>query len=331
MTFFHQSECRTLRRHVTAPARQFEKGASRCPFHVLRSVDENDQHRCSRQLYRDNPRAGYDRSKTMKNPKAFHRSIVQLIRWLAPASCLLCRRQHNEARAICADCEAAFSRNQHACHHCALPLRPTNAPAINRLGFAYSSAQRLCPACLKNPPHFFGAYAPYLMCTGMRDLIHLWKFQNRPQLTGLLAELLLSRLPTAPTEWLTTPKAAAQTVLVPIPTQWRRQVRRGFDHTWLLANAIRSQCLQPLVVRPWLLNRHYRVAQHRLNKKNRLADSQDRFVARPSIVGHKVVLIDDVMTTGATARSAARACAGAGACSVAVWCLARTPAPFGVE
>ena len=163
------------------------------------------------------------------------------------------------------------------------------------------------------------------MCTGMRDLIHLWKFQNRPQLTGLLADLLLSRLPTASTESLTTPRAAAHTILVPIPAQWRRQTRRGFDHIWLLANAIRSQCLQPTVVRPWLLNRHYRAAQHRLNKKSRLADTRDRFVARPSIDGHKVVLIDDVMTTGATAR------AEAGARSVAVWCLARTPAPFGVE
>jgi ComF family protein len=120
-------------------------------------------------------------------------------------------------------------------------------------------------------------------------------------------------------------------MLVPIPTQWRRQARRGFDHTWLLANAIRSQCLQPAVVRPWLLNRHYRAAQHRLNRKSRLADTRDRFVARPSIAGHKVVLIDDVMTTGATARAAARACAEAGALSVAVWCLARTPAPFAVE
>ena len=267
----------------------------------------------------------------MNKPESFHRSIVQLIRWLAPATCLLCRRQHNAARAICAVCEVGFSRNRHACHRCALPLQPTNAPAINRMGFACGSARGLCTTCIKNPPHFFGAHAPYLMRTGMRDLIHLWKFQNQPQLTGLLADLLLSRLPTASTESLTTPWASAQTVLVPIPTQWRRQVRRGFDHTWLLANAIRSQWVQPAVVRPWLKNRRYRPAQHRLNKKSRLADTQDRFVARPSIADQKVVLIDDVMTTGATARAAARACAEAGARSVAVWCLARTPAPFAVE
>lgn len=257
--------------------------------------------------------------------------MMQAIRWLAPASCLLCRCQHNRACTICIDCEAAFSRNQHACHRCALPLEPTHAPVVNRSDLAYLSVQRLCPPCIKNPPHFFGAHAPYLMRTGMRDLIHLWKFQNRPQLTGLLAELLLSGLRTDLTERLTTPTSAAHTVVIPIPTQWRRQVRRGFDHTWLLANAIRSQWIPPAVVRPWLKNRRYRPAQHRLNKKNRLADTQDRFVAHPSIADQKVVLIDDVMTTGATARAAARACAEAGAHSVAVWCLARTPAPFGVE
>ena len=136
----------------------------------------------------------------MNNVGTIYRDIMQAIRWLAPASCLLCRCQHNRACTICVDCEAAFSRNQHACHRCALPLQPTQAPVVNRLDLAYLSVQRLCPPCIKNPPHFFRAHAPYLMRTGMRELIHLWKFQNRPQLTGLLADLLLSRLPTASTE-----------------------------------------------------------------------------------------------------------------------------------
>ena len=267
----------------------------------------------------------------MNNVGTIHWGIVQLVRWLAPASCLLCRRQHNKARAICADCEAAFSRNQRACHRCALPLRPSHSPVVRRSDLAYISAQRLCPTCIKHPPHFFDAHAPYLMRTGMRDLIHLWKFQNRPQLTGLLAELLLGGLHTDRTETLTTSTSATHTVLVPIPTQWRRQVRRGFDHTWLLANAIQSQWAQPAAVSPWLKNRHYRPAQHRLNKKSRLADARDRFIAHPAIAGRNVALIDDVMTTGATARAAARACTEAGARSVAVWCLARTPAPFVVE
>ena len=267
----------------------------------------------------------------MNKVGTIHRGIVQAIRWLAPASCVLCRHLHNKARAICADCEAAFSRNQHACQRCALPLQPLHSRVIDRFAPARISAPRLCPTCIKHPAPFCGAHAPYLMRAGMRDLIHLWKFQNRPQLTGLLAELLLSHLSIDSAESLTQPGAAAHTVLIPIPTQWRRQVRRGFDHTWLLAHAIRSQWAQPAAVSPWLKNRHYRPAQHRLNKRSRLADTRDRFIADPAIAGRNVALIDDVMTTGATARAAARACTEAGARSVAVWCLARTPAPFAVE
>ena len=267
----------------------------------------------------------------MNSAGIIYRGIVQAIRWLAPASCVLCRHLHNRARAICADCEEALNRNQHACQRCALPLQPTHSRMIDRFAPVRISAPRLCPTCIEHPPPFFGAHAPYLMRTGMRDLIHLWKFQNRPQLTGLLAELLLSHLPTASAESLTHPGAAAHTVLVPIPTQWRRQVRRGFDHTWLLANGIQSQWVQPAVVRPWLKNRHYRPAQHRLNKRSRLAGTQGRFIADPALAGRNIALIDDVMTTGATARAAARACTEAGAHSVVVWCLARTPAPFAVE
>jgi len=145
------------------------------------------------------------------------------------------------------------------------------------------------------------------MRTGIRDLIHLRKFQNRPQLTGLLAELLLGGLRTDRTETLMTSTTAAHTVLVAIPTQWRRQVRRGFDHTWLLADAIRSQRVQPTVVSPWLKKSSLPACPVSTEQKNRLAETQDRFIAPPEIAGHKVVLIDDVMTTGATARAAARA------------------------
>ena len=255
-------------------------------------------------------------------------ALVKTVKWLIPATCLICRQPHDAARAICADCEHGFSRNRQACHRCALPLQASDSPAIHRSDFGGISERALCPTCIRHPPAVVSAHAPYLMRTGMRDLIHLWKFQNRPHLSPLLADLLLNDLPEADKTPGASEGNAMQRVLVPIPTQWRRQVSRGFDHTWLLAQAIRSRHAEQMVVRSWLGNRRYRPPQHELGRKQRLMAVEDRFRAHPKVAGRHITLVDDVMTTGATVRGAANALRRAGARSVEVWCLARTPAPY---
>ena len=85
------------------------------------------------------------------------------------------------------------------------------------------------------------------MRTGIRDLIHLWKFQNRPQLSSLVADLLVNDLPQAAKDLGAPESTASQRLLVPIPTQWHRQVSRGFDHTWFMAQAIRTRNAEPMV------------------------------------------------------------------------------------
>jgi len=146
-------------------------------------------------------------------------------------------------------------------------------------------------------------------------------------LSPLLADLLVKSLPAARQNPRDPESAASLRMLVPIPTQWRRQMSRGFDHTWLLAQAIRSRHAEQIVVRPWLSNLRYRPPQHELDRKKRLTGAQDRFHAHPKVAGLHITLVDDVMTTGATVRGAASALRLAGARSVEVWCLARTPAP----
>ena len=253
--------------------------------------------------------------------------LVQAVKWLAPATCLICRRSHDAARAICADCEQGFSRNRHACSRCALPFQSSGPAALRPLSFRCESGRALCATCIRHPPAVTSTYAPYLMRTGMRDLIHLWKFQNQPHLSPLLADLLVKDLPPTCSNSGEPECTASQRVLVPIPTQWRRRVSRGFDHTWLLAQAIRSRRAEPIVVRPWLKNLRYRPPQHELGRTKRLTDTLARFSAHPKVAGRHITLIDDVMTTGATVSGAANTLKRAGARSVDVWCLARTPAP----
>jgi hypothetical protein len=164
----------------------------------------------------------------MKNTETIHRGIVRATWWLAPAWCVLYRRQHYSARAICAECEAAFSRNQHACHRCTLPLRPTHSPAANRLELARITAPRLCPACIKNSPRFFSGHAPYLMLIGIRGLYP--SVQSSESAPAVLA-------PSGPAGKRFTPSGqnlgapegtSSQRVLVPTPTQWRHHMGQGF-------------------------------------------------------------------------------------------------------
>ena len=157
------------------------------------------------------------------------------------------------------------------------------------------------------------------MQTGMRELIQLWKFRGQSQLTPLLAALFESA---APFEY---PRSIPESaVLVPVPTQWRRQIRRGFDHTWLLAEALRRQLPDKYKIKPWLQNTRYQTPQHQLNRRTRIERGADRFVVHRDVAGRHIILIDDVMTTGSTARSAAAICTKGGAESISVWCLART-------
>ena len=242
---------------------------------------------------------------------------ASLVHWLNPPCCLLCEATHERRQPICLRCELALPRNRLACHQCRLPL----AAEAHRTSQPKPLSDR-CVNCLRSPPRFHQSLAPFLMQSEMRKLIHLWKFQGQPQLTPLLAALFASA---APEEYLrSTPESA---VLVPVPTQWYRQVRRGFDHTWLLATALQRQRDSKSEIKHWLRNTRYQRPQHRLNRRSRAHGGAHRFAAHSDVADRHIILIDDVMTTGSTARSAAAACNEEGARSVALWCLARTPAP----
>jgi ComF family protein len=235
---------------------------------------------------------------------------IKIIKWLVPAVCVLCRQTHLSTEAICHDCDQRLPRNQAPCSRCALPCA----------GMTSTTTSNRCTHCQQHRFYFEQTHAPFLMQAGIRDLIHLWKFQHQPQLSPLLASLFISAM-------LPTPPSPSSLLLVPIPTQWRRQLHRGFDHTRVLAQAIAATYPHSLTVKPWLRHTRSGAPQHRLSRLARWRNQQERFVVNERVQGRRVVLLDDVMTTGATVNAAAGTCLEAGAKQVTVWCLARTPEP----
>ena len=178
------------------------------------------------------------------------------------------------------------------------------------------TAQR-CPDCQTTPPPFASATVPLIYEDIVRDMIRRWKFENRPELTRLLVELALAGA--APPSNID--------VIVPIPMTFPRRWRRGYNQAELICWALRRHWRRhnsvTLPISRALSVRGFRPLQHRLGRLARRDNANNRFGTRRTLVGQRVMLVDDVMTTGATLSAASERLLEAGVDHVEVWALAR--------
>ncbi len=236
--------------------------------------------------------------------------LDKLLDGLFPAFCELCDLPVAGGLPLCAACRAELPLNTRACPRCALPL----PPAVR--------AQAICGRCQVQPPPFQQTAAPFLYEECLAFLVARWKYQRQQRLSALLAELWLEQACPAPDIDL----------LVPVPLHWRREWRRGYNQAALLCSALlqRRPGLAPAGSQPRLLRRcRATVPQQSLAARARERNLRGAFTARGPCDSLTIALVDDVMTTGATAAAAASALLDAGARRVDLWCLARTPSPGG--
>jgi ComF family protein len=172
-----------------------------------------------------------------------------------------------------------------------------------------------CLACRTAPPPWRAAASLGPYDGTLRDLVLLFKNRGRDELARPLAELLATSLESR--GW------KRPDVVVSVPTTWLRRLRRGYDQAGLLGRAVARELGAPYVR---ALRRHGRGAQVGRSRSERLRLAAGAFgVWRP--VAGRVLLVDDVITTGATAACCARALARAGADEIYVLAVARTPQP----
>ena len=177
------------------------------------------------------------------------------------------------------------------------PLRPTGVCALCRSGAAMYQAV-----------YSYGFYEGAL-----RKLVHLFKYQRIATLAEPLGQLLVAALP----------RGERFDVIVPLPLHWWRRYRRGFNQAALLAKPISRATGWP--VEPLLRRVKNTPAQAGLTRAARRRNVAGAFRAASAerLRGQRVLLIDDVLTTGATAAAAAATLRRAGAARVAVLTLAR--------
>ena len=233
------------------------------------------------------------------------------LRFLLPAACLACGEEVREPRHSLGLCDACRDRLEpwpaHGCNCCGRPLAGVSLPD-----------RYVCGACRRHPP-------PY------GQLLSAWSYQ--PPLDAVLAGLKFRRLEylgdqlgSAAIDLLGARLAECELV-VPVPLHWWRHLGRSYNQAAVIARPVASALGVPLV---GALRRHRPTpAQSRLSRVERQRNLRDAFVARrrARLQGKHVLLVDDIVTTGATLRDAATCLRRAGARSVTAFTVARTPEP----
>ena len=176
-------------------------------------------------------------------------------------------------------------------------------------------ARGLCSLCRQGLPGYEGAYSFGFYDGPLRRLIHLFKFERVESLASPLGAYLARALP----------RDLSFDIVAPMPLHWFRRWRRGFNQSELLAGEVARRLGLPLASGRALRRLRHSAPQSGLSSAARRRNVAGLFdvADRRSIEGRRVLLVDDVLTTGATAQAAARALKRAGAAQVIVLTLAR--------
>ncbi len=206
------------------------------------------------------------------------------------------------AQPVCAACVDAFAQPVPRCHTCAIPVH---------------GGARQCGACTVAPPALDACLAALPYAYPWSTLIADFKFRQHPGWASSFALLLRS----AP--WVE-PALEAANWLIPMPLSSQRLRERGYNQAQVLAMALET----PKVAHGILLRVRDTPAQRTLPRQERLHSVEHAYAVdplkAPQLQGRRVVLLDDVMTTGASLNAAARALRTAGATHITGLVLART-------
>jgi len=171
----------------------------------------------------------------------------------------------------------------------------------------------LCMVCRESLVNFDSAYSFGSYEGPLRDLIHLFKYAKVETLAKPLARLLVQALPLD----------ERFDCIIAMPMHWRKRWQRGFNQAELLARPVARR--YGLRLSSNLKRRRYTKPQAGLSEAARRENLKGSFETRrpEQLAGKRVLLVDDVFTTGATLRAAAAALKSAGAAHVSALTLAR--------
>ncbi|MBO4492341.1 MAG: ComF family protein [Lentisphaeria bacterium] len=202
------------------------------------------------------------------------------------------------------------------CRECLSGIRFLKPPFCPSCGGEYRGFLEVCPECLAGKKkRWDGAVAAFAMTGTIKELLHSCKYQGQPELARVIGDLaymaVCDRLPKTD-------------CIVPVPLHWSRALKRGFNQSACIAERLSAHTGVPC--EPGLLKRvRFTGQQAKLGRKERLSNLSRAFSVPDStnVKNRAILLVDDVMTTGATLSAATQALKRAGAGAVYVFCAVR--------
>ncbi|MDH4152202.1 MAG: ComF family protein [Nitrospira sp.] len=231
-------------------------------------------------------------------------------RFFFPIQCVVCGSPLTDDLVphFCTSCWSTLQPMPTA--RCARCDRPFVSPAAT----AYSPQHR-CYACVEHPPSYTRAWTLYPYTPPLQDAIRLLKYQGKVSLVTPLANLMLTTLP----------QVDAIDLVIPVPLHHERLCQREFNQALLLADQI-GRHLSISVSYTNLVRTTPTPPQTTLSRRNRLKNLRHTFaVQHPAeLMNKRILLIDDVFTTGTTVNECAKTLRRSGSADVFVLTLART-------
>ena len=230
--------------------------------------------------------------------------IVGMVRSALPQACALCAAPTGTAL-ICAACAGLLPRVPQSCPRCALPSTQNSA-----------QHGQVCGQCLADPPAFDRSQAAFVYAFPLDRLVQAFKYHGTLAFADWFAQAMLERR---------TGRADAD-VLIPVPLARGRQQERGFNQALEIAKPLSRWTGIPLLADAAIRVRDT-PPQASLPWSERAQNIRGAFACDVVLTGKKVIVIDDVMTTGASLEEFAKTLKRAGAASVENWLIARTLPP----
>jgi len=225
---------------------------------------------------------------------------------IMPRRCVFCGTNcRNDEPLVCSGCHGDLPWNDRCCNRCAQPVGTLLPPGVD------------CADCQIDPPPALGTVAPLIYTFPVDAAIKAMKFHRKLFYAPAFGEVLVSAFERLP---------SGIDAILPVPLHWRRHVTRGYNQAQELCRPLLRKTGLPLVTN--IRRQRPTAYQSGLDAHARRRNLRRAFAVRGKIARHHVLIVDDVITSGATCHTLARVLLQAGVDKVSVLALARAAQDF---